>query len=208
MFATATAWMFGTKLGRTVTLAAVILLCWWAFSSHYEQEGYNRCQREHAAAVARANIDQARQNTANDKTSAGIGQKAATAADKTVAKAEQSNAKTKENIDRVYSKPPTTAPVVLGSCVHPLDDSVQDDIDRAVDRANATGSTLQATGGPYRTASAPQGRMDRVEAYARGFELGYGSVERSGAEVDRGRAEGRGGPSGAKKRGASLPGRS
>ena len=202
------AWMFGTKLGRAVTLAAVILICWWAFSSHYEQEGYNRCQREHAAAVARANIDQARQNTANDKTSAGIGQKAATAADKAVAAVDKQTTKTKENTDRVYSKPPTTAPIALGSCVHPLDDSVQDDIDRAVDRANATGSTLQATGGPRHTASAAKRSMDRVEAFNRGFELGYGQVEQGRSRLDRRRAWGRGQAAGAPDGRAQVPGRS
>ena len=205
MFTTAIAWMFGTKLGRAVTLAVVILLCWWAFSSHYEQEGYNRCQREHAAAVAQANIDQARQNTANDKTSAGIGQKAATAADKAVAAVDKQTTETKENTDRVYSKPPTTAPIVLGSCVHPVDDSVQDDIDRAVDRANATGSTLQATGRTRHAASASERSMGRMVSRAESRAIRDSAFEQASGGLDRGRAGGRAEATGPKKRGAWMP---
>ena len=198
------AWMFGTKLGRAVTLAAVILLCWWAFSSHYEQAGYGRCQREHAAAVARADAEQARQNAANDKTSAKVGQAAAIKAGEAIVAVDTQTTKTKENTDRVYSKPPTTAPIALGSCVHPVDDSVQDDIDRAVDRANSTGSTLQATGGAYRAASAAERSMGRVGAFNRGFERGYGQVEQASGGLDRGRAGGRAEATGPKKRGAWM----
>lgn len=198
------AWMFGTKIGRAVTLAAVILLCWWAFSSHYEKVGYDKCQAEHALAVANANVKQAAKNAANDALSAGIGQKSAKAADKAVAAVDKQTTKTKENTDRVYSKPPTTAPIALGSCVHPVDDSVQDDIDRAVDRANATGSTLQATGRPYRTAGTSKRSVDRVEAFNRGYERGHGQVEQASGGLDRGRAGGRAEATGPKKRGAWL----
>lgn len=134
-------WLFNTPMGRGVTLAGSIAIGlavgWWAFSSHYEQAGYERCQGEHAKALADANANQANKNAANDRTSAEVGQQTADAASKVVKDTDRDTNKTKETIDHVYEKPPTTAPVALGSCVHPVDQRVQDAIDRAVRQANS-----------------------------------------------------------------------
>jgi len=139
-------WLFNTPMGRGVTLAGSVAIGlavgWWAFSSHYDKVGYERCQGEHAAALAAANADQANKNAANDKTSAAVGQQTADAAGKVIKGADADTTKTKETIDHVYQKPPTTAPVVLGSCVHPVDQRVQDAIDGAVRQANAAGGSL------------------------------------------------------------------
>ena len=143
MTATIIKWLFGTAMGRGVLLGGSIsiglALGWWLFSSHYDSQGYQRCKNEQAEAVAKANAEQAAKNAANDAASAEVGQQTADAGNKVVRDADDNAASTKETIEDVYSKPPATAPVALGSCVHPVDQRVQDDIDAAVRRANATG---------------------------------------------------------------------
>jgi len=135
------AFMLGTRTGQTITLALVIALTvgasWWAFSAHYMGVGYAKCQGEYAAALAQANADQAAKNAENDRTSAEIGNQAADDAADVAEKADAGEAGAKEIVDDVYSKPAQTAPVALGSCVHPVDQRVQDAIDAAVRRANA-----------------------------------------------------------------------
>ena len=139
-------WLFGTARGRGVLLGGSITiglaLGWWLFSSHYDSQGYQRCKSEQIEAINRANVEQAAKNTANDKASAEVGQQTADAANTVVRGADNSTAATKETIEDVYAKPPTTAPLALGSCVHPVDQRVQDDIDAAVRRANAAGGSL------------------------------------------------------------------
>lgn len=139
MLASGVAWLFGTKVGRAVLLSSVVLACWWGFSSHYRRVGYDKCQAEHAAAVAKANEEQARKNAKNDRKSAAVGQTAASAGNKVVSTADTNSNKTKETITDVYSEKPSTAPVAYGSCVHPVDQRVQDGIDAAVRRANDAG---------------------------------------------------------------------
>lgn len=139
-------WLFGTAMGRGVLLggsvAVGLTIGWWAFSSHYDAVGYRRCKDEQARAVNDANVKQARENANNDATSASVGQHAAASAEAVAKAADQGTTKTKETIEHVYAEPPTTAPIALGSCVHPLDQRVQDDIDAAVRRANAAGGAL------------------------------------------------------------------
>ena len=146
MWAKAIAWLFGTPMGRGVTLAGSIAiglaLGWWGFSSHYEQQGYARCQAEHLKQQNDANVDQAKKNVENDKTSAAVGQQTADAAGKVIKDTDRDTNKTKENIEHVYEKPPATAPVALGSCVHPVDKRVQDALDDARRQANAAGGAL------------------------------------------------------------------
>lgn len=146
MTATIIKWLFGTAMGRGVLLGGSIsiglALGWWLFSSHYDSQGYQRCKSEQAEAVAKANAEQAEKNAANDAASAEVGQQTADAGNKVVRDADDNAASTKETIEDVYSKPPTTAPVALGSCAHPVDQRVQDDIDAAVRRANAAGGAL------------------------------------------------------------------
>ena len=140
MTATIIKWLFGTAMGRGVLLGGSISiglgLGWWLFSSHYDSQGYQRCKNEQAEAAAAANAEQAEKNAANDAASAEVGQQTADAGNKVVRDADDNAASTKETIEDVYSKPPATAPVALGSCVHPVDQRVQDDIDAAVRRAN------------------------------------------------------------------------
>ncbi len=135
------AWLFGTAIGRGVVIglgcAAGFAAAWWIFSSHYDAVGYQRCKDEQIEAINRANVEQAEKNAENDKASAEVGQQTADAANKVVREASDDAAKTKETIEDVYTKPPVTAPVALGSCVHPVDERVQDDIDAAVRRANS-----------------------------------------------------------------------
>ena len=139
-------WLFGTAMGRGVLLGGSIAiglaLGWWLFSSYYDSQGYQRCKDEQIEALNQANVEQAAKNTANDKASAEVGQQTADAANKVVRDADAGTTTAKETIEDVYAKPPSTAPLALGSCVHPVDQRVQDDIDAAVRRANSAGGSL------------------------------------------------------------------
>ena len=136
-------WLFGTAMGRGVLLGGSITiglgLGWWLFSSHYDAKGYQRCKSEQIEALNNANVEQAKKNAASAKVSAEVGQQTADAANTVVRDADDRTASTKETIEDVYAKPPTTAPLALGTCVHPVDQRVQDDIDAAVRRANGGG---------------------------------------------------------------------
>ena len=139
-------WLFGTAMGRGVLLGGSITiglaLGWWLFSSYYDSQGYQRCKSEQIEALNRANVEQAKKNAESDKASAEVGQQTADAANKVVRDADAGTTTAKETIEDVYAKPPSTAPLALGSCVHPVDQRVQDDIDAAVRRANAAGGSL------------------------------------------------------------------
>lgn len=136
------AWLFGTAMGRGVLLGASISIGiaagWYIFSSHYETVGYNKCQSEHQEALNKANTEQAEENARKNELGSAIAKDAAENAANVVKDAEQNTTTTKEGISDAYKDPPRTAPVVLGSCVHPVDDRVQDRIDAAVRKANAT----------------------------------------------------------------------
>lgn len=139
-------WLFGTAMGRGVLLGGSITiglaLGWWLFSSYYDSQGYQRCKSEQVEALNRANVEQAKKNAESDKASAEVGQQTADAANTVVRDADAGTSTAKETIEDVYAKPPSTAPLALGSCVHPVDQRVQDDIDAAVRRANAAGGSL------------------------------------------------------------------
>ena len=139
-------WLFGTAMGRGVLLGGSVTiglaLGWWLFSAHYEAEGYERCKSEQVEALNNANVEQAKKNAENDAASAEVGQQTADAANTVVRGADDQSAATKETIEDVYAKPPATAPLALGSCVHPVDQRVLDAIDAAVRRANGAGGAL------------------------------------------------------------------
>ena len=139
MIGSAVAWMFGTKLGRSVTLAGAIalgvLLAWWLFASHYELKGYAACKAKWDSAIAAANVEQEAKNSANDAKSAETGKAAADAVAASNRKADQQADKNKETVNDVYRQPIRTAPVAFGSCVHPVDARVQDAIEDAAKRA-------------------------------------------------------------------------
>lgn len=134
------AWLFGTAMGRGVLLGASISIGvaagWYIFSSHYETVGYNKCQSEHQEALNKANAEQAAENARKNELGSAIAKDAAENADATVKDADANTTTTKEGISDAYKDPPRTAPVSIGSCVHPVDDRVQDRIDAAVREAN------------------------------------------------------------------------
>lgn len=135
MWSTALAWLFGTHMGRGVLLGGSLMigagLSWWGFSDHYYQKGKTDCQLSRATDANAANVAQGEQNAANNLVSSQIGQDAAKAGAAAVDAANTATATGKEKIDVVYRDPPKTAPIALGSCVHPVDARVQDQFEQA-----------------------------------------------------------------------------
>ena len=133
-------WFLTTPLGRTLLLSLVIAItigaCWWGLSSHYKEIGRQECQAAHDKKLADSNVSQAAANTKSDNTSAAVGQQAVASTNKALQGADTKAATTKQEIRDAYRQPPKTAPIALGSCVHPLDERVQAGIDGAVNRAN------------------------------------------------------------------------
>lgn len=129
-------WLFGTKLGQLLVALVIIAACWWAFSSHYDEVGYQRCQQEHRDAQANADREQAAENEARNETSSEIAKDASDATVEVINQADNSSAEVKKEIQYVYLDRPRTAPVALGSCAHPLDGGVQQRLEEAVGRAN------------------------------------------------------------------------
>lgn len=130
------AWLLNTKLGRTLLLLVIVGLCWWGFSSHYAEVGYEKCQQEHRDAQAKADREQAAENEARNETASEVANDATEATVDVINAADNASAETKKEIKYVYLDRPRTAPVALGSCAHPLDDSVQQRLEEAVGRAN------------------------------------------------------------------------
>lgn len=134
------AWFLNTSFGRTVLLSTVIAItagtCWWGLSSHYKEVGRQECQDAHDKDLADANLAQAGKNLKSDNTSAAVGQQAVASTNKAIQGADAKAATTNQEIRDAYRQPPKTAPLALGSCVHPLDERVQAGIDGAVNRAN------------------------------------------------------------------------
>ena len=135
MWATAIKWLFGTAMGRGVLLGGSIAigmaLGWYAFSTHYYNEGVADCQSGRITDTNAANVAQGERNIEANKTSSEIAKEADAEAAKVAKDVEQSKADSKETVHEVYKKPPVTAPVAIGSCVHPLDERVQDRIGKA-----------------------------------------------------------------------------
>lgn len=135
MWATAIAWLAGTKAGRTVALVTVaaiaVAVSWYGFSTHYYNAGVTACQHGRATDTNAANVAQGERNIANNKTSSDIAKETDAEAVKVAEDAEKAKTESKETVSDVYKKPPVTAPVAIGSCVHPVDDRVQDRISQA-----------------------------------------------------------------------------
>ena len=131
--------LFGTAMGRGVMLGASLMIgagvSWWLFSDHYYDKGVAACQLGRATDTNAANVAQGETNIANNRKASEIGKAADEEAAKVAADAEQAKNESKETIHDVYKKPPVTAPVAVGSCVHPLDERVQDRIGAARDAA-------------------------------------------------------------------------
>ena len=136
------AWLLGTATGRGVLIGGSITLGmalgWWAFSSHYYDKGKAECEAARAVDTNAANVAQGEKNVAANKTSSGISAAADAAARGVIHDANTDDQDAKETINETYKKPPVTAPVSIGACVHPVDDRVQDRIKAA--RAAAAGA--------------------------------------------------------------------
>lgn len=135
MWAAAIKWLFGTAMGRGVLMGGSIMIGmgigWYAFSTHYYNEGVAACEAGRATDTNAANVAQGERNIEQNKTSSEIAKETDAEAAKVIEDVETAKAESKETIHDVYKKPPVTAPVAIGSCVHPLDERVQDRIGKA-----------------------------------------------------------------------------
>lgn len=145
MWAAAIKWLFGTSMGRGVLLGSSIMigagLSWWLFSDHYYDQGVAACEAGRLGDTNAANVAQGEANITNNQTSSQIAKETDAEAAKVVADAEQAKSDSKETTHEVYKKPPVTAPVAIGSCVHPVDERVQDRIGKARAAAAKAGGT-------------------------------------------------------------------
>lgn len=145
MWSTAIAWLFGTSMGRGVLLGGSLMIgagaSWYLFSDHYYEKGKTDCQLARAQDTNAANVAQGEKNIANNQASSTIGKAASEAATKLVDKIDTDTDKSKETIHVVYRDPPKTAPVAYGSCVHPVDDRVQERFEQARAAAAAAGGS-------------------------------------------------------------------
>lgn len=136
-------WLLGTQTGRGVLIGGSttigIAAGWFAFSTHYYNEGIAACEAKVLHAANRANVDQAETNDKRNATASTVANTAVKAGAAVVAKADKAADESKGVIADVYKKPPTTAPVSFDACVHPVDDRVQDRIGAAVRAANEAG---------------------------------------------------------------------
>lgn len=134
-------WLLTTKVGRSVAATALVAITlaasWYFFSTHYYDAGYAAREAEYLRDQNKANVDQGKKNIDNNATSGKIAKESSAEARDALAKIDEAKTKSKESTHEVYKKPPVTAPVALGSCVHPVDDRVQKRISAA--RAAAGG---------------------------------------------------------------------
>lgn len=135
MWSIAVKWLFGTSMGRGVLLGCSLMVgagaSWWLFSDHYYEKGKTDCQLDQLRDTNVANVAQGERNAANNVTSSQIGQESAKAGNAAVDDAVKAAETSKEKVDVVYRDPPATAPVAYGSCVHPVDDRVQQQFEQA-----------------------------------------------------------------------------
>ena len=135
MWGIAIKWLFGTSMGRGVLLGCSLMVgagaSWWLFSDHYYEKGKTDCQLAQLRDTNLANVAQGERNAANNATSSQIGQESAKAGNAAVDDAVKAAETSKEKVDVVYRDPPATAPVAYGSCVHPVDDRVQQQFEQA-----------------------------------------------------------------------------
>lgn len=130
------AWLFGTKLGRAVLLAATIAITAFVTFKLVDQHGYNRCKAEWNLSIAGANVKTIDDQNKRDSKSSGITQDARASNQENVQAVDKAAEKSEGVINDVYDKPPRTQPVAYGSCVHPVDDRVQDEFESGYRQAN------------------------------------------------------------------------
>jgi Tfp pilus assembly protein PilX len=106
------------------------------FAKKHYNLGVAACNAQHLADEAVANQRQAMENERKNKLASQIANAADKQGEDVIRDTATDLNKTKETTADVYAKPPTTRPVAVGSCVHPVDKRVQARIDAAVDSAN------------------------------------------------------------------------
>jgi len=137
-----TAFFLNTRLGQSILLALGMLIAGGVAYRWADSNGYDRCQAEHARAVAAANVEVYDGQVKRDAGSLDAGKAADEAADAAVAAVDEKINETEEKVHVIYRDRPATAPVAPGACVHPVDPRVQDGIESAVDRANRANRSL------------------------------------------------------------------
>ena len=106
-------------------IAGIILACWFGFSRYYTEVGKKQCQD--AARTAAEKLE--------GKTRP-IAQQADKANEAAVQDVAKDQADAGKEIHYVYRDRIKTVPVAAGSCVHPMDDRVQAELEAALQRAN------------------------------------------------------------------------
>lgn len=129
-------WLFGTKLGRTVLMFGTIAITVIITYNVVEQRGYDRCKREWDRSIADANVKVIDEQNKRDATSSGITQGTRASNEENVQAVDTAAEKSEGVINDVYDKPPRTQPIAYGSCVHPVDQRVQDEFERGYHQAN------------------------------------------------------------------------
>jgi hypothetical protein len=135
MWATAIKWLFGTAMGRGVLLGGSIAIgafaSYYGFKTYHFNQGVASCEAGRLGDANAANVAQGERNIEQNKTSSEIAKDTDAEAAKVIADAERAKANSKESIHDVYKKAPVTAPIAVGSCVHPVDARVQERIRKA-----------------------------------------------------------------------------
>lgn len=144
MFATAIAWLFNTKMGRTVLLVGTVLitagLLHWAFASHYIEQGKDACNKEWNEAVKGAVDKELKRRSDQAQRAGDNAAQTQRDAQGALGKINESETKTREVIRYVYRDRPSTA--ASSGCVHPVDKRVQREIEGAADQARAAAGKL------------------------------------------------------------------
>lgn len=130
------AWLFGTKLGRAVLLLSTIAITVVITYNIVEQRGYDRCKAEWDRSIADANVKVIDEQNERDAKSSDISQDARASNQTNVQAIDKQAEKSEEVVNDVYDQPPRTKPLAYGSCVHPVDDRVQQEIERGYRQAN------------------------------------------------------------------------
>lgn len=118
-------WLFGTAPGRFVLTALIVLLSWWGFSSYYLAKGRAECR----AAAAAAFIEQ-------EAKGRDVAKVADNEAAIVVRREDAERTLVVTEIRTVYRERPTQPAVATGSCVYPVEPSVQAALQAQLDRAN------------------------------------------------------------------------
>lgn len=134
------AFFLGTKLGRTLVLLGVVLVCWFGFRWYYIAEGKRLCQNEQANAVGKANVDTIAAQNARDSTSSTVAAESNAKSQAEQKAIENKGADRQETIRNEYTKPAAPAAVVKtpSTCVGlaPVPTAVQGDFEAAVKEIN------------------------------------------------------------------------